>query len=64
MNCHSDEKLEELALKQRRVKITFKNGHIVEGRLKIPFTGFGYLLELEKYNLRFYKSHVKKIEEV
>lgn len=64
MNCHFNEKLEELALKQKRVKLTLKNGQAFEGRLKIPFTGYGYLLECKEYNLRFVKSHVKKIEEV
>lgn len=64
MNCHSNEKLEELARENKRVKLTLKNGQFFEGRLKIPFTGCGYVLECKEFDLRFVKSHVKKIEEV
>lgn len=66
MNCHSSEKLDKLVAENKKVRITLFNGRNYEGWLDFPFTGYGYILESPDYDfsLRFYKSHVKKIEEV
>ncbi len=64
MNCHSSGKLDKLVIEKKKVRITFFDGTINEGWLIFPFTGYGYILKSPNCDLRFYKSHVKKIEEV
>lgn len=66
MNCHSSGKLDKLVIENKKVRITFFDGTIYEGWIDFPFTGYGYILTMpdRDCDLRFYKSHVKKIEEV
>ncbi len=65
MNCHSSVKLDKLVIEKKKVRITFFDGTIYEGWLIFPFTGYGYILKSpdRDCDLRFCKSHVKKIEE-
>lgn len=66
MNCHSSAKLDKIVIENKKVRITFFDGKTYEGWLEFPFTGYGYILESSDndFSLRFYKSHIKKIEEV
>ncbi len=64
MNCHSSGKLDKLVIEKKKVRITFFDGTIYEGWIIFPFMGYGYILKSRDCDLRFYKSHVKKIEEV
>lgn len=64
MDCHSSVKLDKLVIENKKVRITFFDGEVREGWLIFPFTGYGYILKSRDCDLRFCKSHVKKIEEV
>lgn len=59
-NCHRSEKIE--SLRGRYCRITFKDGEQAEGTVDIPQFGIEYVLRSEKCDIRFFKSHVKKIE--
>lgn len=58
--CHKSETIE--SLRGKCCRITFKNGRQAEGTVDIPQFGIEYILRTERGNIRFFKSHVKKIE--
>lgn len=62
--CHISKKLDELSQENKKVRLTLFNGQTYEGWIDIPSFGYGYVLEIPdvEYTLRFYKSHVKKLE--
>ena len=59
-NCHEDEKLQ--AAVGQRVRITFFDGKASEGILQVMGMNNGYKLECPEGSVRFYKTHVKKLE--
>ena len=59
-NCHDDVTINSMMGK--KVCILFTDQSVEVGILTVPFFGHGYLLETGSYNVRFYKSHVKRIE--
>ena len=61
-NAHEDEKLNGLLGK--RVRIKWWDGEIEEGVLGRTVKGRRYTLECPSATVVFYKSHVKKVEEV
>lgn len=64
-DCHTSEILDDLAKRNCKVRVTLFDGRIYEGWIDTPLFGYGYILENPiryDYTLKFYKSHVKKIE--
>ena len=61
-NVHEDEKLNGLLGK--RVRIKWWDGKIEEGVLGRTVKGGRYTLECPSKTVVFYKSHVKKVEEI
>ena len=57
---HRDRRLD--ALRGQKVRIKFRDGDVEEGFLVLATIGGGYILKTPGYDLRFYKSHVRKVE--
>ena len=58
-NCHDSKVLEQYI--GERVEITFFDGTVRDGRLEHPAFGSGYILRTASCDIRFYKSHARKI---
>lgn len=60
LKCHKDREL--TAALGKRVRITFFDGDVQEGILKLDDIKQLYSLDNGQYELVFYKTHVKRFE--